>query len=49
MRSLSAAGYTGPLALEPMNWDYTRMSPEEFLRTAYDRVCRLRGLGGAEK
>lgn len=49
MRSLSAAGYTGPLALEPMNWDYIRMSPEEFLRTAYDRVCRLRVLGGAEK
>ena len=48
MHSLSAAGYTGPLALEPMNWDYTRMSPEEFLRTAYDRVCRLRGLGGME-
>lgn len=38
MKKIAETGYTGAIALEPMNWDYKELSPEEFLRKAYEKA-----------
>lgn len=44
MRSITLTGYEGPTALEPMNWDYTHLSPDVFLQTAFTRAEQLHTL-----
>ena len=46
MRELDAYGYTGPLMLEIDNKPerYQSMTAEEFVNTAFERVCRLAAL-----
>jgi sugar phosphate isomerase/epimerase len=46
MRELDAYGYTGPLMLEINNKPerYQSMTAEEFVNTAFERVCRLAAL-----
>lgn len=41
MKKIAQTGYVGPTALEPMNWDYLELSPEEFLERAYERARKL--------
>lgn len=41
MKNISETGYIGSTALEPMNWDYMNVTPEEFLKKAYERVKML--------
>src|SRR5574344_1255389 len=35
MQKIADTGYQGPTTLEPMNWDYTDLSMEQFLNLAY--------------
>lgn len=44
MRAIDQAGYAGPTALEPMNWDYLDMTPEAFLAKACESAIRLDAL-----
>lgn len=41
MKKIAEANYTGATALEPMNWDYKDLSPEEFLIKAFEKAKRL--------
>lgn len=41
MKKITRAGYSGAAALESMNWDYTYLTAEEFLRTAFKRAKGL--------
>lgn len=41
MKSIARTGYLGPTALEPMNWDYTNLSIEEFLNRAFQKAKAL--------
>ena len=41
MRSVADTGYAGATSLEPMNWDYTDITIEEFLHKAYIKASRL--------
>lgn len=38
---IAVTGYTGVTALEPMNWDYTDISINEFLTHAFQKAQRL--------
>lgn len=41
MKNIAETGYTGPTAIEVMNWKYQNLSAEEFLHQAYQRAKRL--------
>lgn len=44
MKEIAQTGYKGATALEPMNWDYVDLLPEEFLEKAYRAVRKLEEL-----
>ncbi|OWR29847.1 hypothetical protein CDO73_12225 [Saccharibacillus sp. O23] len=44
MKNIAATGYSGAAAIEPMNWDYLNLSPEEFLRRAFERAKQAEDL-----
>ena len=44
MRDITLTGYEGSTALEPMNWAYSKLSPEAFLEKAYETAQRLHAL-----
>lgn len=44
MEKIAATGYTGPTALEPMNWGYERMDIEDFLSSAFEKAQALEKL-----
>jgi sugar phosphate isomerase/epimerase len=44
MRKIAETGYTGAIAIEAENKGYEALSAEEFLRLAFERARRLRGL-----
>lgn len=44
MKNIAATGYSGATAIEPMNWDYLDLSPEEFLRRAFERAKQVEAL-----
>ncbi|MDD5936689.1 MAG: TIM barrel protein [Clostridiales bacterium] len=41
MKKISLTGYKGATALEPMNWDYERLSIQQFLDLAYEKAKRI--------
>jgi len=41
MKKISESGYSGPTAIEAMNWDYKDLSAKEFLHKAFDQAKRL--------
>lgn len=41
MKKISATGYKGSTALEPMNWGYESLSIQEFLGKAYEKANEL--------
>lgn len=44
MKKIAETNYTGATALEPMNWDYKHLSPDEFLYEAFEKAKRLETL-----
>lgn len=44
MKKIAETNYSGATALEPMNWDYKDLSPEEFLNKAFEKAKRLEDL-----
>lgn len=44
MRKIAEANYSGPTAIEAMNWDYTSLSTKEFLDESFERAKRLETL-----
>ncbi len=44
MKKIAETGYTGPTAIEAMNWDYKDLSAEDFLHEAFERAKRLKAL-----
>lgn len=44
MRKIAVTGYTGPITLEPMNWDYMHLSIAGFLRIAAEKARILEKL-----
>lgn len=44
MKKIAETNYTGATALEAMNWDYMKLSAEEFLHEAFKRAKRLEAL-----
>lgn len=46
MEAIAQTGYQGATSLEPMNWGYEALSPEEFLCTAVERAWQLASLRG---
>ncbi|MFC6333068.1 sugar phosphate isomerase/epimerase family protein [Paenibacillus septentrionalis] len=44
MKNITAANYSGPIAIEAMNWDYEHLSVKEFLHKAYERAKKLEAL-----
>lgn len=44
MKKITETGYSGPTAIEAMNWDYKDLSIEKFLQEAYERAKRLEAL-----
>lgn len=44
MRQIAKTGYSGPTAIEAMNWDYRSFSPAEFLRRAAQNARTLQAL-----
>ena len=46
MEAIAQTGYQGATSLEPMNWGYEALSPEEFLCTAVERARQLASLRG---
>lgn len=44
MKKIAETGYSGATAIEAMNWDYTDLSAEEFLKEAFERAKRLEAL-----
>lgn len=44
MKRISQTHYRGATALEPMNWDYVHLTPEEFLDKAYVKAKKLEAL-----
>lgn len=44
MKKIAEAGYSGPTAIEAMNWDYKNLSAEEFLNEAFEKAKRLEEL-----
>ena len=46
MQNIAKANYSGPTAIEAMNWDYSGLSAKEFLFEAFNRARRLEKLRG---
>ena len=46
MEAIAQTGYQGATSLEPMNWGYEALSPEEFLCAAVERARQLASLRG---
>lgn len=44
MKKITETGYSGPTAIEAMNWDYKDISAEEFLRKAFVQAKKLETL-----
>ncbi|WP_253300887.1 sugar phosphate isomerase/epimerase family protein [Paenibacillus lautus] len=44
MKKISETNYSGPIAIEAMNWDYEDLSAQEFLHRAFERAKRLEAL-----
>lgn len=44
MKKIKETVYKGALTLEPMNWDYTHLNMQDFLRLACERAKRLEQL-----
>jgi len=44
MKKIFETGYSGPTAIEAMNWSYKDLSAEEFLKEAFDGAKRLEAL-----
>jgi len=44
MKKIAETKYSGPTALEPMNWDYLDLSPEDFLNKAFEKAKMLESL-----
>ncbi|WP_459476947.1 sugar phosphate isomerase/epimerase family protein [Clostridium saccharoperbutylacetonicum] len=44
MKKIAETNYSGPTAIEAMNWDYRDLSAEEFLKEAFERAKRLEAL-----
>ncbi|OGO91763.1 MAG: xylose isomerase [Clostridiales bacterium GWF2_38_85] len=44
MQKIHETGYSGPTAIEAMNWSYKDLSTEEFLQEAFERAIRLEKL-----
>ena len=44
--AIAQTGYQGATSLEPMNWGYEALSPEEFLCAAVERARQLASLRG---
>ena len=41
MEKIKKTGYSGPITIEPMNWDYTHLGIRAFLELAFERAKRL--------
>ncbi len=41
MKKIAEIGYLGSTALEPMYWDYTDLTAEEFLQKGFERARQL--------
>lgn len=48
MKEIAQTGYTGPTALEPMNWSYEELAMPVFLSRAYEKAKMLEKLRGSE-
>jgi sugar phosphate isomerase/epimerase len=44
MKNIAITGYSGPIAIEAMNWDYSNLSTEEFLHRAFEQAKKLEEL-----
>lgn len=44
MQKLAQVQYQGATALEPMNWDYSQLTVEQFLHTAFEKAKKLEAL-----
>lgn len=44
MQKIARTDYRGATPLEPMNWDYTHLSIQQFLELAYQRAKEIDGL-----
>lgn len=44
MKKIAETGYSGPTAIEAMNWGYENLSAEKFLHEAFERAKRLEEL-----
>lgn len=44
MRKIAEVNYSGPTAIEAMNWDYKNLTTKQFLHEAYKRAKRLEAL-----
>ena len=44
MKKITKTGYSGPIAIEAMNWGYKDLSVEEFLKKAFERAKMLESL-----
>ena len=44
IKKIAETGYSGPTAIEAMNWDYKDLSAEEFINEAFKRAKRLEEL-----
>ena len=44
MKKIEETAYTGPTAIEAMNWDYENLSAKEFLYKAFEKGKRLEAL-----
>lgn len=44
MKKIAETNYSGPIAIEAMNWDYEDLSAQEFLHRAFERAQRLEAL-----
>ncbi|MED5016761.1 sugar phosphate isomerase/epimerase [Paenibacillus chibensis] len=44
MRTIAETNYSGPTAIEAMNWDYEGLSTKDFLYEAFERAKRLETL-----
>ncbi|WP_124067339.1 sugar phosphate isomerase/epimerase family protein [Clostridium sp. E02] len=48
MKKITKTGYSGPTAIEAMNWNYNHLSAEEYLKEAFQRAKRLESLQGVK-
>jgi hypothetical protein len=49
MKKIAETGYSGPTAIEAMNWNYENLSAEKFLREAFECAKRLEALRFAKQ